>query len=753
MLRTTMHDSTQSETKQDMNKQIETEEGKSGTEAQVGTGGARVDVSTDDERQAEVLEVVSGEEALSAADGPAEAAEGTERPPESSRVEVPEGLAANETFEELGVPSDLLEGVAALGYARPTAVQAAIYQRAMENQDLIVRSKTGTGKTAAFMLPVLARIPAGEARTRALVLVPTRELAIQVAEEGAAIARFRKLTIVPIYGGVGLGQQAEKLRSGAEVVVGTPGRTLDHIRRGNLDLSNTAVVVLDEADEMLSMGFLEEVTSILRHVPVDHQTLLLSATVGSSVAGIISQFMRDPHEIFLSTDARTVDGIRNVLYECSEAYPKARSLLYVLYQEDPESAIIFCNTRDDCAFLAAYLQRQGFDAEFINSDLSQAERTRVMNRIKRGELSFLVATDIAARGIDISDLTHVINYSLPDDPDLYLHRVGRTGRIGKLGTAITLVSGRDLSAELALERRYHIPFERRTLPSADEATALWTEKHLGLLREAADRLAFETYLPMVRHMLRSLPEDERDRLLATALRSFFSRERAGMSNETQERRRSEGEERSRGPASSSGRSRKRPKRRDGRGRDEQKPERRESRGGRRSSRGGSGGGREESRGRSGSGRRETASAGRRAPAEASGAGSAPPTDVLDPLAAFAAANDIDLEAWIEPNEPASQEGTGAPKPSSGRKRRRRGRRKRRNPKSNTTTAPEGGAEGQAAGESATSGGMSPSSSSTGSESSSSGGSGGASSPDSGDQGGGGSEGRAGAGGSGEPRGD
>ncbi len=669
--------------------------------------GAHAPSVTDQEQQVEVAPSASrpaaeaqvGESAATAEDSQADQARPVAAPdpePERRRLEVPETAEADQTFEQLGVPPDLLQGIASLGYAQPTAVQAAIYQRALDNHDLIVRSKTGTGKTAAFMLPILARIPADARQTKALVLVPTRELATQVADEGAAIAAFRSISIVPIYGGVGLGQQADKLRAGAEVVVGTPGRTLDHIRRGNLDLSHATFVVLDEADEMLSMGFLEEVTAILKHVPPDHQTLLLSATVGATVAGIISQFMRDPDEIFLSTDVRTVEGIRNILFECSDAYPKARSLLYALYLEDPESAIIFCNTRDDCAFVSAYLRRQGFDVEFINSDLSQAERTRVMSRIKRGELSFLVATDIAARGIDISDLTHVINYSLPDDPDLYLHRVGRTGRIGKLGTAITLVSGRDLSAELALERRYHIPFEHKSLPDPEEATKLWTLKHLGLLREAADRLAYETYLPMVRYMVQSLPDDERDRLFAAALRTFFSwdREQARQDEDTgrqtgpaggQERRaRSGAPGADRGP-------RRRSRRRDERPRDDRRRDPRSARrpDSRRSSRYGPPGPRSDERpARDDRGTRDDRDVrgarrgGDRRPGRrsrrGSGQGTAPPTDILDPLAAFAAANDIDLGAWIESDERPGEEGHApTPRPASGRKRRRGGRRRRR----------------------------------------------------------------------------
>ena len=425
------------------------------------------------------------------------------------------------TWESLRLSGPLFKAVKEIGYARPTAVQAATFGPAFSGNDLIVRSKTGTGKTAAFLMPLMNRLEGRERQTKILVLTPTRELAIQVAEEAESLGRHLDINVASLYGGVSLGPQTALLDAGAEVVVGSPGRVLDHIRRRNLDLSRIATVVLDEADEMLSMGFYEEVTTILEQCPKNTQFLLFSASVDPSIAAIIRRYLHNPQEILLSTDVRTVEGITHLLYPCSDAWPKARSLLYVLYQEQPDSAIIFCNTRADTSFLASYLTRQGFDAEAISSDLQQKDRERVMSRIKRGDLQFLVATDLASRGIDITNLSHVINYDLPEDPNVYLHRVGRTGRAGKLGTAVSMSSGRDLTAQLALERQLHIPFQARQLPTPEDAARVFLNRRLEALRQLRAGTAYEAWVPMAQSMATELAAEERDGIIAALLRFYF----------------------------------------------------------------------------------------------------------------------------------------------------------------------------------------------------------------------------------------
>jgi ATP-dependent RNA helicase DeaD len=443
-------------------------------------------------------------------------------PIEETTAEASPSPVSRIEFDELGLSDELRRGIAEHGYTHATPVQARAIPLALEGTDLIVRSKTGTGKTAAFGIPLLERIPAGTRAPMALVLCPTRELALQVAEELTALGQHKDVQVAAIYGGTSMRQQFDALKQGAEIIVGTPGRVYDHIRRGTLDLSSALFAVLDEADEMLSQGFYEEVTRILEHLPTSRQTLLFSATVSDDIERLIQRFCRDPETILLSGDDYTVEGIENVRYFTVDDYPKPRNLIYLVEIERPTSAIVFCNTRDDTSLVNAVLTRNGFDSEILNGDLPQKQRERVMAKVKRGDLNFLVATDIAARGIDISDLSHVINYSLPEDPAVYLHRVGRTGRIGKKGVAISLVSGRELSTLSALEKRFDIHFTERKLPTVEQASALWAERHIGALREVARSSIYESMLPLV-EALKSAKDG--DMLIAAMLKNFFDQRR------------------------------------------------------------------------------------------------------------------------------------------------------------------------------------------------------------------------------------
>ncbi len=429
---------------------------------------------------------------------------------------------AEVTFDSFELSEPVRLGIAEKGYQKPTPVQAAAFRPAMQGRDLIVRSKTGTGKTAAFGIPMLERIPAGRRRPSALVMCPTRELAIQVAEEIAALGKHKDLSVVTIYGGASMGDQLDRLKAGAEIVVGTPGRIWDHIRRGTLKLDEVMVSCLDEADEMLNMGFFEEVTRILDGLPDDCQQLLFSATVPADIEQIIQSYLSDPETILLSGDEYRVDNIQNVTYATVDAYPKPRNLLYMVEIENPTAAIVFANTRADSQLVTAVLNRNGYDAELLNGDLPQKERERVMAKVKRGEVRFMVATDIAARGIDISDLSHVINYSLPEDPAVYLHRVGRTGRIGKKGVALSLVSGSEMMTLKALKSKYGIPFEERTLPSPEEARRLWADRHVAELKEAMSSSIFEAFLPLAAE-LKTRPDG--DYLVSFALKYFFTHHR------------------------------------------------------------------------------------------------------------------------------------------------------------------------------------------------------------------------------------
>jgi ATP-dependent RNA helicase DeaD len=487
----------------------------------------------------------------------------------------PQDYVADIGFDDLAISPEIRRALAERGYHRPTPVQAKAFAPALAGRDLIVRSKTGTGKTAAFGLPLLERIDPADREVRALVLCPTRELALQVAAEVGDLGKYKGVKVTAIYGGASMKAQEDALEDGVHIVVGTPGRVYDHIRRKNLKLSGCRHVVLDEADEMLNQGFYEEVTRILDHLPEGRQVLLFSATVPPDIQRLIAKYTTAPEALLLSGDVLTVDHIHHIRYDVTDAYPKPRNLIYVLEMEEPDNAIIFCNTRDDTALVTAVLNRTGFDAELLNGDLPQSERERVMAKVKRGEVAFMVATDIAARGIDISDLQYVINYSLPEDPAVYLHRVGRTGRIGKKGVAINLVSGRELGTLSALEKKYGISFEKRQMPSPEEALKLWTERHVRDIKEAASSSVYEGYLALA-GALKGRPDA--DDLIGFLLKSFFHHLRmdkaqaqlaeekaAGLPAREPKRERperSERGERSERSAKSSGVGRERPPRRD-----------------------------------------------------------------------------------------------------------------------------------------------------------------------------------------------
>jgi ATP-dependent RNA helicase DeaD len=425
---------------------------------------------------------------------------------------------SNRSFSDFPLSAELLQGIEAHGYKTATAVQAATLEAALAGRDMVVRSKTGTGKTAAFALPILEQIEAGAREVQGIVLAPTRELARQVAEEATQLAQFKDLHVVAIYGGVGFGAQEAALKEGAELIVGTPGRILDHLRRGNLDLSTARFAALDEADEMLAQGFYEDVTKILDQTPESRQVLMFSATIDERVRSIIQRYTNEPLDLRLSTDADKVENIQHIIYESSPDFHKARALLAIIEQEQPGSAVIFCNTREDTATVATFLSRQGLDVELISGELPQKKREAVMKRVKSGHTQFLTATDVAARGIDISDLTHVLNYSLPEDPAVYLHRSGRTGRIGKTGVCISLVGGAELHTRKTLANQYEISFEVRPLPSKEEAAQARVERQVRSIKEAMGTMAFEGYLGTVR-AIKERPDG--DVLLAAAMRAFF----------------------------------------------------------------------------------------------------------------------------------------------------------------------------------------------------------------------------------------
>lgn len=424
-------------------------------------------------------------------------------------------------FADMPLSPEVQAGIQALGYELATPVQAAVFEHAMAGKDLMVQSKTGTGKTTAFGLPLVECIEVDDQRTdpQALVLCPTRELAMQVAEELAELGDPKGVRILPIYGGAPMGPQLKSLKAGCDVIVGTPGRILDHIRRRTLRLVHAHMAVLDEADEMLSMGFWEDVTAILSHLPAEKQTLLFSATLPDQIRRTALSQMREPMNIDISRDELTVEGILNVSYEVDDRLPKPRNLMYILEVEKPENAIIFVNTRDDAAMLSAFFRRQGFHALALTGELAQRDREKVMRRMKTGELQYLVATDIAARGIDISDLSHVVNYALPDFTEVYLHRVGRTGRIGKKGVAVSLVSGRDEVTYTQLQRQFGVKFEKRTLPEISEIQKMQAQRVAAELAKLARDTEITSFLALAEELKST---EQGTEVIAFLLKRHFS---------------------------------------------------------------------------------------------------------------------------------------------------------------------------------------------------------------------------------------
>ncbi len=479
--------------------------------------------------------------------------------------QAPSDYVSEASFDDMGLSEPVRRAIAERGYEKPTPVQSAAYRPIRDGKDVIVRSKTGTGKTAAFGIPILERIPDGRRKASALVMTPTRELALQVAAELADLAKHKDLRVVTVYGGASMGDQKDALDAGAEIVVGTPGRIYDFIRRKTLKLDEAMVCCLDEADEMLNMGFFEEVTRILDHLPDDCQQLLFSATVPADIEQIIHEYLTAPETILLSGDEYTVENIHNVMYPAVDAYPKPRNLLYMIEIEEPEAAIVFCNTRTDTSLVTAVLNRNGYDAELLNGDLPQKERERVMAKVKRGEVRFMVATDIAARGIDISDLSHVINYSLPEDPGVFLHRVGRTGRIGKKGTSLSIVSGGDIHTLTALQKKYGVVFEEKKLPTPEEARKVWTDRHVVELKDAMSSSIFEAFIPLAQELRN---RQDGDWLVAFALKYFFTHHRIEKMTDLQkaEHKRKEHERKEAVPKALEGRGRDGGRRREGEGR-------------------------------------------------------------------------------------------------------------------------------------------------------------------------------------------
>jgi ATP-dependent RNA helicase DeaD len=373
-------------------------------------------------------------------------------------------------FSQLNLHPQLVQRVADLGYNEPTPIQAAIIPLMLTGQDVIGQAQTGTGKTAAFSLPILQNLESGVDHVQSLVLAPTRELAMQVAKAMVDYGQAGRVRVLAVYGGQPYHFQISRLKKGVEVVVGTPGRVLDLIEKKVLDLSGVQCVVLDEADEMLSMGFIEDIEAILAATPAERQTALFSATLPREIRRLADRYMRQPQAITIKTDQLTVTSLEQRYYLVNEA-DKLAALTRLFEVEEISSALIFTRTRLGTGELANELTVRGFPAESLNGDLSQEARERVLGRFRNGQIKVLVATDVAARGLDIDDISHVFNFDLPQDAEVYVHRVGRTGRAGRSGIAISLSTPQERGRLRRIEAYAKQTLTQATLPSEADILA------------------------------------------------------------------------------------------------------------------------------------------------------------------------------------------------------------------------------------------------------------------------------------------
>ena len=394
---------------------------------------------------------------------------------------------SSDGFLALGLSDGLVATLTSLGYEEPTPVQRETIPMMLAGGDLLAQAATGTGKTAAFALPLIQMLSSapGKRQTCAIVLVPTRELAMQVSEAIHRYARGTRLSVVPVYGGSSMQQQIRALDRGADIVVGTPGRVLDHIQRKTMNLESVRVLVLDEADEMLDMGFAEDIETILEETPETRQTTLFSATMPARILKIAERHLRSPKRVTIArekTAAGKMPRVRQLAYIVRRAQ-KPAALDRILEMEDPTSAIVFCRTRLEVDTLTETLNAHGYRAEALHGGMEQRQRDAVMNRVRSGKTDLLIATDVAARGLDIEQITHIVNYDVPAAPESYVHRIGRTGRAGREGTAITLAEPREHRLLRSIEQLTKQKIEEATVPTVADLKARRLELTRASIRE------------------------------------------------------------------------------------------------------------------------------------------------------------------------------------------------------------------------------------------------------------------------------
>lgn len=431
-------------------------------------------------------------------------------------------------FEDFQISEELKRAIKDMGFEAPSPIQEKVIPEILKKLDVIGQAQTGTGKTAAFGIPLLEHIT-NERYVQALILTPTRELAIQVSGELQKLAKYKKVQVLPIYGGQSITHQMKALKRGVQVVVGTPGRILDHIHRKTLQLRDIHTLVLDEADEMLDMGFIEDIEKILQQVNRERQTLLFSATMPLPIRKLSNKYMKRPKQVTISRGEVTAPSINQVYFKVLEKN-KLDSLCRVIDSETIELGIIFCRTKKGVAELTEALQARGYMADGLHGDLTQAQRDLVMKKFRDSSIEFLIATDVAARGIDVENVSHVINFDIPQDPESYVHRIGRTGRAGREGVAVTLVTPREMKHLRSIEAEIKMTIPSEQLPSVEEVVEkqqhAWKAQIIDLIESDEDSDGL--YDSLVNELISQYPAEK---IIASLMKlAFYSYE--DMNDET-----------------------------------------------------------------------------------------------------------------------------------------------------------------------------------------------------------------------------
>lgn len=403
----------------------------------------------------------------------------------------------NASFGDIVLDKKIVSALTNMGFEEPSPIQSQTIPLVLEGKDVIGQAQTGTGKTAAFSIPIIQNI-SDTRKLQALIMTPTRELAIQVAEEIGKIGRLRKVKVLPVYGGQPIERQIRSLRMGVQIVIGTPGRLLDHIRRNTIKLNDIKFLVLDEADEMLDMGFVDDIETIIKNIPDEKQTMLFSATMPKPILRLAESYMKQPAIVAVSKEKLTVPLIDQFYFETND---KLDGLCRVLDVEDTSKTIIFCRTKKGVDELVSALNNRGYLAEGLHGDLSQSQRDRVMKKFREGKVDILIATDVAARGLDIDNVTHSINYDIPQDPESYVHRIGRTGRAGNKGIAMTFITPREFRQLKLIEKITKTKIVRKSLPTATNVLERQRELIISRMFTILEQNKYHEYKSILEELL------------------------------------------------------------------------------------------------------------------------------------------------------------------------------------------------------------------------------------------------------------